>query len=417
MNANNRKSIQDQIDQATPDSNSKTRKLYRIQGADFLLQVTPQGVKSWCYRYTLNGKTRVMGLGSANRISFDEASKRARKVRVLLDDRIDPLAERDRLKAEQAQQKAQKITFRECAETFIESHRAEWKSAKHAAQWSTTLAEYAYPVLGSLSVQAITVTHVKAVIEPIWHTKNETADRVRSRIEKILGWAAVHGYRHGDNPARWSGYLSEIFPKRSAVRKIKHHPALPYAEMPEFMQQLQQTPGIGSLVMQFLILTATRTTEARAAEWCEVDIEVGLWSIPAERMKASRPHRVPLSKPAIDILRHMKTINDAYPVPSKYVFNGQQWGKHPSEAIMLVLLKRMGRTDIVPHGFRSTVRDFWAEQTTFPREVAEAALAHALKDKTEAAYQRGDYLEKRREMMDVWAAHCMSASCCKNTTN
>jgi integrase len=417
MNANNRKSIQDQIDQALPDSNGKTRKLYRIQGADFLLQVTPQGVKSWCYRYTLNGKTRVMGLGSANRISFDEASKRARKVRVLLDDRIDPLAERDRLKAEQAQQKAQKITFRECAETFIESHRAEWKSAKHAAQWSTTLAEYAYPVLGSLSVQAITVTHVKAVIEPIWHTKNETADRVRSRIEKILGWAAVSGYRQGDNPARWSGYLSEIFPKRSAVRKIQHHPALPYAEMPGFMRQLQQSPGIGSLVMQFLILTATRTTEARAAEWCEVDMEANLWSIPAERMKSARAQRVPMSKPAMKILRHMKAINDAHPVPSKYVFNGQQWGKHPSEAIMLVLLKRMGRTDIVPHGFRSTFRDFIAEQTSFPREVAEAALAHALKDKTEAAYQRGDYLEKRREMMDVWAAHCMWASSCKNTTN
>ena len=377
MNANNRKSIQDQIDQALPDSNGKTRKLYRIQGADFLLQVTPQGVKSWCYRYTLNGKTRVMGLGSANRISFDEASKRARKVRVLLDDRIDPLAERDRLKAEQAQQKAQKITFRECAETFIESHRAEWKSAKHAAQWSTTLAEYAYPVLGSLSVQAITVTHVKAVIEPIWHTKNETADRVRSRIEKILGWAAVHGYRHGDNPARWSGYLSEIFPKRSAVRKIQHHPALPYAEMPGFMRQLQQSPGIGSLVMQFLILTATRTTEARAAEWSEVDIEAGLWSIPAERMKASRPHRVPLSRPAVEILRHMQAINDAHPVPSKYVFNGQQWGKHPSEAIMLVLLKRMGRSDIVPHGFRSTVRDFWAEQTTFPRGSVRISVCEA----------------------------------------
>ena len=404
MNANNRKSIQDQIDQALPDSNGKTRKLYRIQGADFLLQVTPQGVKSWCYRYTLNGKTRVMGLGSANRISFDEASKRARKVRVLLDDRIDPLAERDRLKAEQALNK----TFKACAAEFIRSHEAGWKSAKHTAQWSTTLETYAYPTIGNLAVQDIKVAHVKKVIEPIWRTKNETAERVRSRIEKVLAWATVHGYRNGDNPARWSGYLSEIFPKRAAVRKVKHHPALPYSELPAFMHQLENTSGQGAWVLRFLILTATRTTEARAAEWSEIDMEERLWCIPAERMKASRPHRVPLSEPAMEILLYMKAINDAHPTPSRYVFNGQTWGKHPSEAIMLMRLRHMGRTDIVPHGFRSTFRDFVAEKTDFPREVAEAALAHALQDKTEAAYQRGDYLEKRRELMTLWANFCMS---------
>lgn len=252
------------------------------------------------------------------------------------------------------------------------------------------------------------MAHVKKVIEPIWRTKNETAERVRSRIEKVLAWATVHGYRTGDNPARWSGYLSEIFPKRAAVRTVKHHPALPYLELPAFMRLLESTSGQGAWVLRFLILTATRTTEARAAEWSEIDMEERLWCIPAERMKASRPHRVPLSEPAIEILRHMRTINDEHPAPSKYVFNGQTWGKHPSEAIMLKRLKLMGRTDIVPHGFRSTFRDFVAEKTDFPREVAEAALAHALQDKTEAAYQRGDYLEKRRELMTAWANFCMS---------
>ena len=401
MKARNPKTIQDQIDQAACGT---SRKLYRINGAEFLLQVTPKGVKSWCYRYTLNNKTRVMGLGPVHRISFDEATKRARKIRVLLDDGIDPLAERDHKKAEQALSK----TFKECAAEFIRSHEAGWKSAKHTAQWSATLETYAYPTIGDLAVQDIKVAHVKKVIEPIWRTKNETAERVRSRIEKVLAWATVHGYRTGDNPARWSGYLSEIFPKRAAVRKVKHHPALPYLELPAFMRLLENTAGLGGWVLRFLILTATRTTETRAAEWSEIDMGERLWCIPAERMKASRPHRVPLSEPAMEILRYMKAINDAHPTPSKYVFNGQTWGKHPSEAIMLMRLKHMGRTDIVPHGFRSTFRDFVAEKTDFPREVAEAALAHALQDKTEAAYQRGDYLEKRRELMTAWANFCMS---------
>lgn len=406
MKVSNRKSIQEQIDQAPADPNKKLLKFYRIDGASFLLQVTPAGVKSWCYRYTLNGKTRLMGLGPVHRISFDEAGKLARKIRVLLDDRIDPLAERDRMRAEQAREQAKGITFRVCAAEFIKDHRAGWKSDKHAAQWPATLETYAYPTLGDVPVSEITVAHVKKVIEPIWHTKNETAERVRSRLEKVLGWATVHGYRNGDNPARWSGYLSEIFPKRAAVRKIKHHPALPYADLPEFMRILERSSGIGGWVLRFLILTATRTTEARAAEWSEIDMDQCLWSIPAARMKASRPHRIPLSEPAMEILRYMKALNDAHSTPSKYVFNGQKWGKHPSEAIMLCLLKRIGRTDIVPHGFRSTFRDFIAEQTQFPREVAEAALAHALQDKTEAAYQRGDYMAKRMEMMKVWATHC-----------
>ena len=275
---------------------------------------------------------------------------------------------------------------------------------------TSTFETYAYPVLGDKPISDINVALVKRVIEPIWKTKNETAERVRSRLEKVLGWASVHGYRSGENPARWAGYLSEIFPKRAAVRKIKHHPALPYGELPAFMRVLKDASGIGAWVMRFLILTATRTTEARAAEWSEIDMGQRVWLIPAERMKASRPHRVPLSEPAMEVLRFMKKFNDAMPVRSKYVFNGQRHGQHPSEAIMLSLLKRVERTDIVPHGFRSTFRDYVAEQTDFPREVAEAALAHKLRDKTEAAYQRGDYLEKRRELMDAWGKYCDSGN-------
>ena len=407
MKFSNSKSIQNQIDKATADPHKKSRKLYRINDADFLLQVSPGGGKSWCYRYTLKGKTRVIGLGSVTKVSFKEATVEANKIRVLLDARIDPLAKRDSIKAEQAQREVPRMTFRQCAEAFIQDHREDWTSAKHAAQWSATLKTYAYPILGNKAVADINVGQIKDVIEPIWRKKNETAGRVRGRIEKILGWATVHGYRQGDNPARWTGHLSEVFPKRAAVRKIKHHPALPYAELPEFMRLLTNTSGIGSWVMRFLILTSTRTTEARAAEWCEVDMEQKLWCIPAERMKASRLQRIPLSEPALDILRFMKKLNDAQVIPSKYVFPGQKQGSCPSQAIMLSLLKRIDRQDIVPHGFRSVFRDYIAEQTTYPREVAEAALAHVLADKTEAAYQRGDFLEKRREMMNAWGAYCM----------
>ena len=409
MKAQNRKSIQIQIDQATPSDTRLGPKLYRIDNADFLLQVMPSNVKSWTYRYSFKKKARAIGLGSVSKVSFKAAEQAAREIRVLLDKGIDPLAERDRLKKAKDIELAQRMTFRQCATAYIEAHRGGWKSVKHAAQWPATLETYAYPILGDKPVADIDVVLVKRVIEPIWHAKNETAERVRSRLEKVLGWASVHGYRSGENPARWAGYLSEVFPKRAAVRKIRHHPALPYAELPEFMCLLTNTPGIGSWVMRFLILTATRTTEARAVEWSEIDVEEKLWCIPAERMKAARPHRVPLSEPALDILRFMKSLNDAQTVSSKYVFPGQQRGSCPSQAIMLALLKRIDRQDIVPHGFRSVFRDYIAEQTAYPREVAEVALAHVLADKTEAAYQRGDYLEKRREMMDAWGAYCMGA--------
>jgi integrase len=414
MQAINPKKIQELIDQAVPDPSGKSRKLYRISGSEFLLQVMPKGNKSWCYRYTFNGRTRVVGLGPANRISYEEAGKRARKEMVLLDNKIDPLAEKDR-QALQKEMEAER-TFRACAKKYIADHTNDWKSKKHCAQWSATLETYAYPFIGEIQVADINVALICKVIEPIWKEKNETAERVRSRIEKVLGWATVQGYRSGDNPARWTGHLSELFPKRSAVRKVKHHPALPYKELPAFMVALEKTDGIGSWLLRFLILTCVRTTESRAAQWTEFDLDMNVWSIPAERMKAGRPHRVPLSAPVLEILRVMKELNELHAAPSKYVFNGQKWGNYPSEAIMLSLLKRMEEKEIykcsgiVPHGFRSTFRDYIAEMTDFPREIAEVALAHVLSDKTEAAYQRGDYLEKRAVMMDAWAAYCVSGA-------
>lgn len=407
MNTTNRKSIQEQINQAGPHANGKTTKLYRIGNADFQLQVTPTGVKSWIYRYTINGRTRVMGLGPIRRVSFDNAKKLARKVRVLLDDGVDPLAERDRLKHAKAAEQAQSMTFRMCAEAYIKAHQTTW-TKKHGAQWPATLETYAYPVIGDMSVAKVDVHAIRKIIEPIWHTKNETADRLRARIEKVLGWATVSGYRHGDNPARWTAHLSELFPRRSKVRTIKHHPALPYAEMPAFMQRLMKMNTVSSWALRLLAYTACRTTEVRAATWDEMDLEGKTWHIPAERMKARRPHRVPLSEPALEVIRCMKAFNDKLPEPSKYVFPGQKKGTCPSEAAMLVTLKRMGYTDAVPHGLRSTFRQYIADKTDFQREVAESALAHQVVDKAEAAYQRTDYLDKRREMMRVWAEYCLS---------
>lgn len=409
MNTTNRKNIQEQIDQATPNAKSKATKLYRIGGADFQLQVTHAGVKSWIYRYTIKGRTRVIGLGAVRKVSFEDAKKLARKIRVQLDDGIDPLAERDRLRQVKATEQAQSMTFRMCAEAYIKAHQATW-TKKHGAQWPATLETYAYPVFGDTPVAKVDVHAIRKIIEPIWLTKNETADRLRARVEKILGWATVSGYRQGDNPARWTAHLSELFPRRSKVRTVKHHPALPYTEMPAFMQRLAKMNTVSSWALRLLAYTACRTTEVRAATWDEMDLESKTWHIPADRMKARRPHRVPLSEPALEVIRCMKALNDKLPEPSKYVFPGQKKGTCPSEAAMLVTLKRMGYTDAVPHGLRSTFRQFVADRTTFQREVAEAALAHQVADKAEAAYQRTDYLDKRREMMQVWADYCLSGA-------
>jgi integrase len=293
------------------------------------------------------------------------------------------------------------MTFRQCADVYIDAHRKSWKDDKHAAQWPATLATYAHPVFGDLPVQSIDVALVTKALEPIWRDKIETASRLRGRIEAVLDWATVRGYRHGDNPARWRGHLDKLLPARAKVQRVEHHAAPPYAQIGSFMAQLREQEGISAPALQFLILRATRTSEVLNATWAEVDLDNAPWTIPADRMKAGREHLVPLSKPALVPLRdlHAHRIGD-------FIFPSAKPSRPLSNMAMLKLPERMGRADLTVHGLRSTFRDWAAERTNFPREVAEHALAHSLPDKVEAAYRRGDLFEKRRSLMEAWARFC-----------
>lgn len=369
-------------------------------GGGLYLQITKAGVKSWLFRYMRNGKARGMGLGPLHTISLAEARLKALDCRKLLLDGSDPLNEKEAKRASQKATEAKKVSFMECATAYIEAHRAGWKNAKHSAQWESTLKTYAEPIFGSLPVAAIDTPLVMKVLEPIWTTKTETATRVRGRIESVLDWAAVRGYRKGENPARWKGHLDHLLPKRSKVQKVAHHPALPYADAPTFMEALRRMGGTAAQAFEFLILTATRTNETLHARWDEIDMNSRLWTIPAGRMKTEKEHRVPLSRRAIEILKAMQMGAEG-----EYVFPGQRDDSPMSNMVFLQLLKRMERTDITPHGFRSTFRDWVGETTQYPREVAEAALAHTVKNKAEAAYARGDLFAKRAKMMQDWATY------------
>jgi len=367
-------------------------------GGGLWLSVSSPTSASWLFRYQLRGRAREMGLGPARDISLHEARTAAAAARKMKAMGQDPLEERARIIAERRAAAARAITFRQSAEAYIESHRAGWKNAKHAAQWGATLAAYVYPVFGSLPVADIDVSLVHKVLEPIWTRKPETASRVRGRIESILDWASTRGYRSGENPARWRGHLENLFPARSKIRKIQHHAALPYSEIADFMQALKQQPGEAARALRFTILTAGRTNEVIGARWEEIDLTKRLWTIPAERMKADREHRVPLSTATIALLGPASKEG--------HLFKGSARNRPLSNMAMLAVLRRMGRDDLTAHGFRSTFRDWVAEQTSFPSEVVEAALAHVVGDKVEAAYRRGDVLEKRRELMAAWAAYC-----------
>lgn len=371
-------------------------------GSGLYLQVAAGGSKSWLFRYMLDGKATAMGLGSASIVTLAEARDLAIEQKRVLQTGRDPITERKNARAAAKLEAARSITFQKAAEQYIAAHRAGWKNAKHAAQWTSTLETYAYPVIGDLPVAAIDTGLVLQVIEPIWETKTETASRVRSRIENILSWATVRGYRGGDNPARWRGHLEKSLPARSKVRKVKHHAALPYTEIGTFMASLSQREGIAARALEFAILTATRSGEVLNAQWPEFDLDRAEWTIPADRMKAGREHRVPLSDRALFILRQMGKDFGF----DGCVFPGQKPGKPLSGMAFAMILRRMGHNDITAHGFRSTFRDWAAEQTAYPREVAEMALAHTIPDRTEAAYRRGDMLEKRRRMMRDWAGFC-----------
>ena len=361
-----------------------------------------RAMRAWVFRYRMpGGRMREMGLGSADLVPLADVRVKAadltRKVRA----GIDPLAERDAIKAEAGAA----MTFDAVATAYVAAHEAGWRNAKHRQQWKNTLATYAAPVLGNLPVATVDTGAVMRVLEPLWREKTETASRVRGRIESVLDFAAARGWRTGDNPARWRGHLDNLLPAPSKVAKVQHHAALPWRQMGAFMVDLGKQEGVAAIALRFAILTAARTGEAIGATWGEIDLAENVWTIPAERMKAGRDHRAPLSSGALAALAEARQLrtdqSDDAPV-----FPGGKAGKPLSNMAMLALLRRMERGDLTAHGFRSTFRDWAGESTNHPREVAEAALAHTLSDKTEAAYRRGDALDKRRRLMEDWADFC-----------
>lgn len=375
-------------------------------GGGLYLQVSKSGAQSWIYRYGLNGRNREMGLGSATVISLAEARAMAVECRKLRQARVDPIDARKN--ARRAQQQDAK-TFQACAEAYIESHAAGWRNAKHADQWRNTFATYVWKHIGGTAIDKVTVDDVLKVLEPIWKEKTETASRLRGRIEAVLDWATARGYRTGNNPARWRGHLDNLLPAPSRVKKVAHHPALPYAGVAAFIADLAAYTGAAADALEFTILTACRTSEVAQATWVEINLEEKVWIIPAHRMKSGREHRVPLSERAVGLLKRVKVEAQARGKISEYVFPSANLKKPMSNMAMLKLLDRMGRDDITVHGFRSTFRDWAAECTNASREVAEMALAHVVKDKVEAAYRRGDLFEKRRLLMEEWGAFCSGA--------
>ncbi len=379
-------------------------------GGGLYLQVRSAAARSWVFRYKRGGRPRMMGLGPENDMSLADARVAASDCRKLLRDGADPIEARRARRAAALLEAAKAMTFADCAKAYISTHRAGWRNPKHIAQWESTLETYVRPVFGGVPVQHVDVGLVTKVLEPIWITKAETAARLRGRIEAILDWATARGHRQGENPARWKGHLENLLPRQSRSRRIKHHPALAYADMPAFMARLRQQEGVAARALEFTILTAARTSEAVGARWSEVDEHEAVWIVPADRMKGRKEHRVPLSRPTVEILaKQREQGNDGF------IFPGRRNRLPLSDMAMLVLLARMGRGDITVHGFRSAFRDWAAECTGYPREVAEMALAHAIGDKVEAAYRRGDLFEKRRRLMADWARFCAGSGSGKAT--
>lgn len=371
-------------------------------GGGLCLRVRSATARSWVFRYMLDGKAHEMGLGSYPEISLAQARMAATGARQLRARRKDPVGERQAARVQELADAARSMTFRHCAEKYIAAREATWRNSKHAAQWFATLETYVMPLIGDLPAQAVDVALVHRILEPIWSAKPETASRVRGRIEAILDWASTRGYRHGENPARWRGHLENLFPQRSKIRRVRHHAALPFAEVGAFIAALKRQEGLAALALQFTVMTAARTGEAIAAKWSEINLDDETWTVPAERMKSGREHRVPLSKPALVILRERHKAAAG----TEYVFPGAQKRKPLSNMAMLQTLRRMGRGNLTVHGFRSTFRDWVAECTAYPAEVAEAALAHVVASKVEAAYRRGDLFDKRRKLMSAWATFC-----------
>lgn len=367
--------------------------------AGLLLQVTQAGTRSWVLRAKVGIKRRDIGLGGYPDVTLAQARDKARVMREKIVNGIDPIEERKALKERLKKLQLSKLTFDDAAEQFLANKKHEFRNKKHTAQWNSTLRSYASPVIGKLSVSEIELNHIVQILEPIWLTKTETAKRLRGRIENVLSWATVAGYRTGENPARWKGHLDTVLPKPSKITKVKHHKALPWEEIDTFMSSLKLRKGTSARALEFLILTATRSGEIRGANWQEIDLANRTWAIPAERMKAGKEHRIPLSDEAVKLLKSLprREENDfLFPAPR---------GGQLSDMALATIIKRMN-IDAVPHGFRSTFRDWCAENTNYPTIVAEMALAHTINNKVEAAYRRGDLFVKRIKLMQEWAKYC-----------
>jgi integrase len=361
-------------------------------GRGLYLQVSGPRARSWVFRYTVNGKTHYLGLGSAYTIDLKRAREDARKARELLHDGIDPIEARKTRRMQQRLDAVKAMTFDQCADAYITAHDPSWSNPKHRQQWRNTLRDYASPVIGDLAVSAIDTSLVLKVLEPLWASRPETASRLRGRIENVLDWAKVRGHRDGENPARWKGHLDHLLPARSRMRKVKHHPALPYGEINALVTLVRAQEGVAARALEFLILTAARTGDVLGATWHEIDLNTAVWTIPAGRTKGGREHRVPLSDRALATLKEMRgNSGRVFPL---------------SETAMAELLRRLGYGAVTVHGFRSTFRDWAGEVTSFPNHVVEMALAHTIPSAVEAAYRRGDLFEKRRRLMVDWARYC-----------
>lgn len=384
--------------------------LHAVGGVSGLcLAVGPGDRRCWILRATIGGKRRELGLGAFPDVTLAQAREAARAARQQIREGIDPTAEREAARRALLVEQATRMTFDQCATEVVKVKQAESSNPKHAAQWESTLATYASPIIGKLPVADIELAHVVQVLEPYWHDKTETMTRVRQRIEAVLSWATARGYREGDNPARWRGNLDTVLPKPTKIAKVKHHAALPIPEMGAFMSGLRQRGGVAARALEFTILTAARSGEVRGATWAEIDLAAKTWTIPADRMKAGRDHRVPLSPAALELLERQPRQQD-----NNLIFPGVRGGVM-SDATMAAVLKRMDVPATV-HGFRSTFRDWTAEYTSTPHHVAEMALAHTIKNAAEAAYRRGDLLEKRRRLMDQWAEFCAAPATAATVT-
>ncbi len=371
--------------------------------AGLYLYVNDASARSWVLRVMVGLKRRHIGLGGYPTVTLSQAKEAARQLRNDVSKGIDPIQQRKEEASRLRAQQASAITFERAAEGYLDTHGDSWKNTKHRAQWANTLTTYAYPLIGKLLVRDIEVEHVLAVLTPIWKIKNETASRVRGRIESVLDWASARNYRSRDNPARWKGLLDKLLPAPSRVKVVEHYKAMPIDEVPGFVARLRMQDGIAALALEFAILCASRSGEVRGARWSEIDMKARLWTIPKERMKAGKEHRVPLNAQAMEILVSVPNTD-----PAGLVFAAPKGG--PLSDMTLTALMRRMKADAVPHGFRSTFRDWVSERTSFPRELAEQALAHAIESKVEAAYRRGDALEKRRIMMDQWGGFLSSSA-------